>query len=478
MVTLPLGTLALAWAILVAIPLGVFAAWKHRRPGDWGVMGFTQIGISIPNFWFGIVLVLLFAVTWQWFPAGGFPGWQEPLKSLHALILPALSLSLGEIAILARVTRSAMLDTLREDYVRTARAKGASEGTVLFRHALRNALIPVTTVAGLIAGFLVAGAVIIESVFRLPGVGQLVYDSINNRDLIVIKNVVVLFTILGAGGQPAGRSRLCAARSAAPGTRMRAFIARAARHVGFQIGAVLLVLFVGTALVSLAWTPHPVDALQMRAKLMPSSALYPLGTDHLGRDVLSRIMVGAQTSIAVGLIAVAIGLSAGVGLGAWAAARGGWVDEALSRTSDLIFAFPAVLIAILITSVLGASAQNAILAIAIFKHPGLRAGDARRGAVDVEPRLRARRDRHGAGTGRHHLAPCPAQYRRRADRAGDHPVRRRHPGRGGPVLSRAGRPAAGAVVGPHAARRADLHLPGAGTGRLAGPCHCLGRAGP
>jgi peptide/nickel transport system permease protein len=196
-VTLPLGALALSWAIVVAVPLGVFAAWKHGKAGDWGVIGFTQIGISLPNFWFGIVLVLLFAVTWQIFPAGGFPGWtQDPAKSVLSLILPALSLSLSEIAILARVTRSAMLDTLREDYVRTARAKGAPERTVLFRHALRNAMIPVTTVAGLIAGFLIAGAVIIESVFRLPGVGQLVYDSINNRDLVVIKNVVVLFTIL------------------------------------------------------------------------------------------------------------------------------------------------------------------------------------------------------------------------------------------------------------------------------------------
>jgi len=196
-VTLPLGALALSWALLVAIPLGVFAAWKHGTAGDWGVMGFTQIGISLPNFWFGIVLVLAFAVTWRIFPAGGFPGWrQDPVGSIHALILPALALSLGEIAILTRVTRSAMLDTLREDYVRTARAKGAPERTVLFGHALRNALIPVTTVAGLIAGFLIAGAVIIESVFRLPGVGQLVYDSINNRDLIVIKNVVILFTLL------------------------------------------------------------------------------------------------------------------------------------------------------------------------------------------------------------------------------------------------------------------------------------------
>jgi len=148
-----------------------------------------------------------------------------------------------------------------------------------------------------------------------------------------------------------------------------AFYARARHHVGFQIGAVLLLLFVGTALLSLVWTPYPAEDLQMRAKLLPSSAQHLLGTDHLGRDVLSRIMVGAQTSITVGLIAVVLGMSAGVVLGAWAAARGGWVDEMLSRTSDLIFAFPAVLTAILITSVLGASARNAILAIAIFNVP-------------------------------------------------------------------------------------------------------------
>jgi len=147
------------------------------------------------------------------------------------------------------------------------------------------------------------------------------------------------------------------------------FLARARRHVGFQLGAVLLLLFVGTALVSLFWTPFPVDELRMRFKLLPSSPQNLLGTDHLGRDVLSRIMVGAQISITVGLISVALGMVLGVVLGAWAAARGGWVDEVLSRTSDLIFAFPAVLIAILITSVMGASARNAILAIAIFNIP-------------------------------------------------------------------------------------------------------------
>ena len=150
---------------------------------------------------------------------------------------------------------------------------------------------------------------------------------------------------------------------------MNHFIARASQHVGFQVGFVLLLLFAGTALLSLFWTPHPFDELNMRGKLQESSAKYWLGTDHLGRDVLSRIMMGAQTSIAVGLVAVSLGMAAGIALGAWAAARGGWVDELLSRTSDLVFAFPAVLIAILIASVLGATAKNAVLAIAIFNVP-------------------------------------------------------------------------------------------------------------
>jgi peptide/nickel transport system permease protein len=150
---------------------------------------------------------------------------------------------------------------------------------------------------------------------------------------------------------------------------MTGFAARARRHAGLQLGAVLLLIFLATALLSFVWTPYAVDALQMRAKLQPASPAHLLGTDHLGRDALSRLMVGARTSLAVGLIAVGLGMMAGVALGLWAAARGGWVDEALSRASDLVFAFPAVLIAILITSVMGASALNAILAIAVFNVP-------------------------------------------------------------------------------------------------------------
>ena len=200
-----------------------------------------------------------------------------------------------------------MLDTLREDYVRTARAKGAPERTVLFRHALRNALIPVTTVAGLIAGFLVAGAVIIESVFRLPGVGQLVYDSINNRDLIVIKNVVILFTILVLVVNLLVDLAYVLLDPAAAGVGdMSAFFARASPPCRFpdRRRAAAAVRRHGAGLALL-------DALCRSTTCRCASKLHAvlgrsiwLGTDHLGRDVLSRIMVGAQTSITVGLIAV------------------------------------------------------------------------------------------------------------------------------------------------------------------------------
>ncbi len=194
-VTVPLAIGAVSFAVVVGLPLGILAAARHNRPGDYGVMMFSQGGIAVPNFWIGLLLVLLFSLTLRWFPAGGFPGWEKDFAaSLKALVLPIVALGLPEAAILARITRSAMLDTMREDYVRTARAKGVSERDVLFRHALRNALIPIITIIGLFFAFQVGGAIIIESVFYLPGVGQLIYQSINNRDLVIIKNVVILLT--------------------------------------------------------------------------------------------------------------------------------------------------------------------------------------------------------------------------------------------------------------------------------------------
>jgi peptide/nickel transport system permease protein len=191
-VTVPLALIAIALSTAIAIPLGVFAAARHGRPADAGVMVFSQIGVAIPNFWFALLLVLLFSITLGLAPSGGFPGWAAGGAALGALALPAVSLALPQAAILARVTRSAVLDALGEDWVRTARAKGLTRAQTLRGHVLRNALIPVVTIMGLQFSFLLAGAIIIENVFYLPGLGRLVFQAINQRDLIVVRDIVVL----------------------------------------------------------------------------------------------------------------------------------------------------------------------------------------------------------------------------------------------------------------------------------------------
>jgi len=191
--SLPLAFLAISLSTLLAIPFGVFAAANHKRFADTGIMGFAQLGVAVPNFWFAILLILFFSVKLGWFSAGGFAGWEMGLgAALKSLVLPAVALALPQAAILARVTRSAVLETVREDFVRTARAKGLSKNAALWRHAVRNALIPVVTILGLQLSFLLAGTIIIENVFYLPGLGRLLFQAIAQRDLVVVKNIVIL----------------------------------------------------------------------------------------------------------------------------------------------------------------------------------------------------------------------------------------------------------------------------------------------
>jgi peptide/nickel transport system permease protein len=192
-VSLPLALISLVLSTAIAIPVGIFAAARRGRMGDTVAMGTAQVGVAIPNFWFALMLVYIFAVWLQLVPAGGFPGWGAGLwPGLRALILPAIALALPQAAILARVTRSAMLEVLGEDYIRTARAKGMPRRYVLWRHALRNAMIPVLTIMGLQFAFLLAGTIIIENVFYLPGLGRLVVQAITQRDLIVVEGIVML----------------------------------------------------------------------------------------------------------------------------------------------------------------------------------------------------------------------------------------------------------------------------------------------
>ena len=192
-VSLPLALYALTLSTLIAFPAGIYAASRRGRAGDVGVMGATQLGVAIPNFWFAMMLVLLFSIKLRWFAAGGFVGWDKGLfAGLHSLTLPAIALALPQAAILARVMRSALLDVLGEDFMRTARAKGLTARQALWRHGLRNAMIPVLTIIGLQFSFLLAGGIIIEQVFYLPGLGRLIFQSISARDLIVVESVTML----------------------------------------------------------------------------------------------------------------------------------------------------------------------------------------------------------------------------------------------------------------------------------------------
>ncbi len=191
-VTLPLTIMAAALMLMAAIPLGVFAATRHRRWGDYAAMTLSQLGIAVPGFWAGLLLILLFSVKLGWFQAGGFDGWgQGAGHALKSLLLPAVALGLFQFAVLARTTRSALLEVLREEYVKTARAKGVAERAVIFRHALKNAMIPILTVAGVQLGQLMAGSIILESVFYLPGLGRLALGAISARDLPVVQGVVL-----------------------------------------------------------------------------------------------------------------------------------------------------------------------------------------------------------------------------------------------------------------------------------------------
>ena len=191
--TVELGVVALAWSIIVAIPMGTIAAVRRGSVVDRVATGITVAGVSVPNFFIGIVLIFVLSVSARLFPFGGYvPLTQDPLDSLHHVALPAIALGTAGTAINMRFTRSSMIEVLNHDYIRTARAKGASWRRVVFVHALKNALIPVVTIVGLQIGGIIEGAVVTETVFTWPGVGRLAVESIFNRDYTVVQGVVLL----------------------------------------------------------------------------------------------------------------------------------------------------------------------------------------------------------------------------------------------------------------------------------------------
>jgi peptide/nickel transport system permease protein len=191
-VTIQLAVMALIIAMVIGIPAGVISAYKKGTWVDWLANLIALSGLSVPNFWLGIMLILLVSVKLGWLPASGYqPFFEDPLQSIRTMLMPAVVLGTATAATLMRHTRSAMLSVLQSDYVRTARAKGLREHTVLIKHALRNALVPVVTVTALLFGELLAGAVLTEQIFTIPGFGKLVVDAVFNRDYAVVQGIVL-----------------------------------------------------------------------------------------------------------------------------------------------------------------------------------------------------------------------------------------------------------------------------------------------
>ncbi len=196
-VTLQLGLMAFVIAVCVGVPAGVISAVKRDTPWDWAANGVALGGLSLPNFWLGIMMILFFSVQLGWLPPSGYVSLAEDWRqSLATTIMPAIVLASGIAAVLMRHTRSAMLQTLNQDYVRTARAKGLANRVVLLRHALRNALVPVITLGALELGTLLSGAVLTEQVFSVPGFGKLIVDAVFNRDYPVVQGVVLITALI------------------------------------------------------------------------------------------------------------------------------------------------------------------------------------------------------------------------------------------------------------------------------------------
>ena len=192
-----LTLLAVALATLIGVPCGIVSAVYRGRAADQGVSGLAMLGASVPSFWLGIVLIQIFSVKMGWFPVSGYGEPGAPLaERLHALLLPAITLGLLNSALITRFTRASMLDVLGEDYVRTARAKGLSEAVVVLKHALRNALVPIVTVVGLTTALMIGGAVVTETVFSLPGVGNLIVNAVLRRDYPVIQGALLVIAAI------------------------------------------------------------------------------------------------------------------------------------------------------------------------------------------------------------------------------------------------------------------------------------------
>ena len=327
---------------------------------------------AIPSFWLGLMLIVLFSVKLGWLPPGGFEsigagltGLDRVLDIATHLVLPVLSLALIFLAIYLRLMRASMLEVMNLDFVRTARAKGLSEGHVLWRHVLRNALLPMVTFVGLQFSTMLGGSVVIESVFSLPGLGRLAFESVVQRDLNTLLGIVLvsavlvivvnfLVDILYAQARPADRGEFMKA--------VRAYL----RSPAGIIGAVLLVAVLAAALSADWFFPRDPMALAGRPLQWPgANPRLPLGTDNLGRDIAGFLFHGARVSLLIGLVASVVAVGIGVLVGAVAGFYGGWVDDLLMRITEAFQTVPNFILLLVLVAVFGSELDVITIAIGL-----------------------------------------------------------------------------------------------------------------
>ena len=353
-ITLLLNLIEMLIILAVAVPIGILSATRQYSLFDKVTTVFVFLGFATPDFWLALLLMILFGVQLGWLPISGLRSlnweylgfWTQQWDFLSHLILPIVVATFGGLAGFSRYMRQSMLEVVRQDYIQSARAKGLAERVVIGKHALRNAMLPIVTILGLSLPGLIGGSVIVESVFAIPGMGQLMVQSVFQRDYPVIMANLVIVSVLTllanlvadlSYGLVDPRIRLAGAAGAAVRAFGRAFIKNRLAVIG---GVVVFVLAVLADLRARALARATPTGPTCKRILDPPSAAHALGTDQLGRDVLSRMLYGARVSLAVGFVSVGIAAAIGIMLGSVAGYNGGLVDAVVMRLVDLMLVFP------------------------------------------------------------------------------------------------------------------------------------------
>ncbi len=469
--SLLLAAAAMAISLVIGIPTGIIAAVRVNRWWDSAGKIFALLGLSLPSFWVGLVMILFFSVYLGWLPSSGSG------TVLH-LIMPAFALGWYFAAAHMRLTRSSMLEVLGSEYVKLARIKGLPEALVIGKHAFKNALIPVLTLAGINLVIMINVAVVVETVFAWPGIGRLLYEGDHvprlsrrpghraprrrdDRDREPLHRHPL------RGDRPPHPVRpMSVPATALPGSDASDVVLvdprntfRASGFPYIAIGILLTLAFV--AIFANVLTPYDPEVGNLGDRFKPpafqvgGTTTHLLGTDHLGRDVLARLIFGARVSIVVGFTAVIVAGVLGTTLGILSGYLGGWVDQVIMRLTDTWLALPALTFAIFLAAIVGPSEMNIVIILGCHLLDALRPRDPRGGALAEGARLRTPGHRGGLLQAQDHAQAHPAQraqlrHRPRHPHAGG-----RHRHRSRSVVPGRGRAAAQAGVGPHALRREE-----------------------